>query len=116
MKRRLLFIFFLFCFPLAEYGQTYTWIQKATYGGAARHRAVGVSVGGRGYMGLGHINSVVDVQFADWWEYDPGTNSWAQKANFPPGKRYHAVAFAIDSFAYVGTGRDTTFNNRRDFW
>ena len=37
------------------------WIEKANFGGEARHRGVGFSVGGRGYMGLGHYNSIVDI-------------------------------------------------------
>lgn len=94
----------------------YMWTQKATFGGPARHRSVGVAIGNRGYMGLGHVNSTGDQQFRDWWEYDPGTNSWTQKADFGGGKRYHATGFAIGNKAYVGTGRDTTFNNRNDWW
>jgi N-acetylneuraminic acid mutarotase len=92
------------------------WFQKASLPGPARHRATGISIGGRGYIGLGHINAVVDVQYKDWWEYDPATNSWTQKADYAGGKRYHAAGFSIGNLGYVGTGRDTTFSNRRDFW
>src|SRR5687767_11341276 len=81
------------------------WIEKANFGGDARHRATAFSIGNRGYMGLGHVNSIVDILFNDFWEYDPGSNSWTQKANFGGGLRYHATAFTIGNFAYVGTGR-----------
>lgn len=115
MKKHLLIIIFALLLSPFTHAQ-YMWTQKATFGGPARHRAVGLTIGNRGYMGLGHINSTGDQQFKDWWEYDPGTNSWTQKADFGGGKRYHATGFAIGNKAYVGTGRDTTFNNRNDWW
>jgi N-acetylneuraminic acid mutarotase len=109
-----IFLLLSFC-PLLLHAQ-YVWTQKATFGGPGRHRAVGIAIGSRGYMGLGHINSTGDVQYKDWWEYDPGSNSWTQKADFGGGRRYHATGFAIGNKGYVGTGRDTTFNNRNDWW
>lgn len=81
------------------------WFEKSNYGGVARHRASSFAVGNKGYLGLGHINSGVDVEFEDWWEYDPASDSWTQKANYPEGKCYHATCFVIDNIAYVGTGR-----------
>lgn len=83
----------------------YAWTQMASVPASGRHRAVAVTVGNRGYAGLGHINAVSDILFNDWWEYDPGTNTWSQKANFI-SPRMHACAFAIGNYAYVGTGRD----------
>ncbi len=92
------------------------WIEKANFGGEARHRGVGFSVGGRGYMGLGHYNSIVDILFEDIWEYDPGSNTWTQKANFMGGKVIQAVAFTIGDIAYVGTGRNPGFVEQKDFY
>ena len=116
MKKVLLLLAFVCIFPFQEFAQNLGWLQKATFGGDARHRSTAVSIGNRGYMGLGHVNSVVDVLYKDWWEYDPATNTWTQKADYPPGKRFYAAGFSVDSYAYVGTGRDTTFNNTTDFW
>lgn len=98
-------------------GQTQLgWIQKAGFPGPARHRATGESVGNRGYMGLGHVNSVVDVLFDDWYEYDPGSDTWTQKASYPGGPRFHAASFVINGIIYVGTGRDVTAALHQDFW
>ncbi|GAB4133688.1 MAG: kelch repeat-containing protein [Bacteroidia bacterium] len=95
----------------------YAWVQKAKFGGVARHRASGASCGNRGYMGLGHYNSVApDVLFQDWWEYDPGTDTWTQKANFGGGLRYHCAAFTIGNFIYIGTGRAPNSVLMNDFW
>lgn len=114
--------FFVTCFcgmffSLAVLAQSnLTWIQKAGFPGPARHRSTGASAGNRGYMGLGHVNSVFDVLFDDWFEYDPGTDSWMQKANFPAGPRYHATSFTIGNKIYVGTGRDINAVLHNDFY
>jgi N-acetylneuraminic acid mutarotase len=85
----------------------YAWHQLTSIPAVGRHRACGCAIGNRGYIGLGHIsNWNNNMNFADWWEYDPGTDSWMQKANYPVGGRYHAIAFSIGNFAYVGTGSD----------
>jgi N-acetylneuraminic acid mutarotase len=92
------------------------WIEKANFGGDARHRATAFAIGSRGYIGLGHVNSIVDILYQDFWEYDPGSNSWTQKANFGGGLRYHAAGFAIGNYAYVGTGRQSGGGYTTDFW
>jgi N-acetylneuraminic acid mutarotase len=83
------------------------WFELPNFMGDARHRATSFSVGNKGYMGLGHINSVVDILYDDIWEFDPASNAWSQKASFPLGPAYHSTAFVIGEKAYVGTGRIT---------
>lgn len=104
----------LSCCVLAQ--TQYGWIEKANFAGPARHRASSAAVGNRGYMGLGHINSVFDVLFDDWFEYDPGTDSWTQKANYPGGPRMHPATFVVGNKVYVGTGRDISGGLHQDFW
>lgn len=94
----------------------YAWTQKASVPASGRHRGVAVSIGSRGYAGLGHINAVADILYDDWWEYDPGTNTWTQKANFLPGPRMHACAFSIGNYGYVGTGRDNAYVEQNDLY
>lgn len=81
------------------------WFEKSSFGGEARHRATAFSIGNEGYIGLGHINSAVDVEYEDFWKYDPASDSWSQIANLPQGRCYHAAAFVIGNKAYVGSGR-----------
>jgi N-acetylneuraminic acid mutarotase len=83
------------------------WFELPNFMGDARHRATSFSIGNKGYMGLGHINSVVDISYDDIWEFDPASNVWTQKASFPLGPIYHATAFVINGKAYLGTGRVT---------
>lgn len=94
----------------------YGWIQKSSLPAPGRHRATALSCGNRGYLGLGHVNSVVDVLYQDWWEYDPGSDTWSQKANYAGGLRYHATGFTIGNYMYVGTGRDPSAALHQDFW
>ncbi|MDQ3109376.1 MAG: T9SS type A sorting domain-containing protein [Bacteroidota bacterium] len=112
--------FTLFCaifFSVAVFAQNnFTWIQKAGFPGPARHRATAAAVGNRGYMGLGHVNSVFDILYDDWFEYDPGSDSWTQKANYPGGPRYHAACFTTGNKIYVGTGRNVNANLVNDFY
>ena len=40
------------------------WVKKENLGGVARHRATGVSIGQKGYIGLGHVNGTgVNLHF-----------------------------------------------------
>ena len=93
-----------FFFSLASQLFAGDWIQKATFGGVGRHRAVGCGTDYRGYMGLGHINgSGIDISYKDWWEYDPATDSWTQKANYPIAN-HGAVSFVVNNMPCVGGG------------
>jgi N-acetylneuraminic acid mutarotase len=85
--------------------QAQPWFEKSNFGGTARHRASSFSIGNFGYIGLGHINSGVDVEYEDFWKYDPSSDTWTQIANYPNGKCYHATSFVIGNLAYVGGGR-----------
>lgn len=96
-----------------SFGQS--WTQKSNFNGYPRHRATAFSIGNKGYLGLGHINSVVDVLFDDYWEYDPALNSWTQKANYPY-LVFHATGFVIGNKAYVGTGRKQDNSYTTDFF
>jgi len=101
---------------------TDTWTSKAQVPSALydRTNATGFAVNGKGYM-LGGINSS-GVCMADVWEYSPATDTWAQKADFPGGKRGSASCFVIGSKAYVGGGYDTiditgfSLTPKNDLW
>lgn len=106
MKSRLLVLSLLLLLTTDLLAQNqYVWTQRATIPAVGRHRASGCAVHNRGYIGLGHINNMTgEVIYDDWWEYDPATDSWTQRASFPMGPRYHAVAFGLGNYAYAGTG------------
>src|SRR6476646_5976125 len=112
----LLFVSILmFCFTSKSKN---IWEKRESVGGYKRERAVGFSIGSRGYVGLGQ--DTLNQMLNDLWEFDPGTNTWSQKANFPGQARRDAAAFAIGTKAYVGTGMsnaDAAFGTPlSDFW
>jgi N-acetylneuraminic acid mutarotase len=81
-----------------------SWNQKADFGGIGRHRACGTAIYNKGYIGLGHVNGTgLDISYKDWWEYDPASNSWTQKADYPIAN-HGAVAFSVGKKGYVGGG------------
>jgi N-acetylneuraminic acid mutarotase len=100
--------------PAPDY--SYAWTQKESCPATGRHRGIAISIGNRGYAGLGHVNAITDILYKDWWEYDPGTNSWTQKADFAPGLRMHPTGFSIGNYGYVGTGRDGSGVQQADFY
>ena len=111
--RLTLFYFTLISFVVSASG----WIQRADFGGEARHRTSAVALGNSVYFGLGHYNGAgPNILFDDWWEYDPATNAWTQKADFLGGPTYHASSFTIDNIAYVGTGRIPSTSLVKDFY
>ena len=89
---------------------TDTWSQKADLPGSARRDAIAFSVNGKGYVGTGidNANALLGTKLKDLWEYDPSTNSWTQKADFPGSGGngiYFATAFAADNKGYVCGGK-----------
>ena len=95
--------------------------QKADFGGTARILAVGFAIGSKGYIGTG-IDAVNSNK--DFWEYDPTSNQWTQKADLGTAdstKRYDAFGMSIGSKGYIGGGLFDFVNNGNklmpnDFW
>lgn len=66
-------------------------------------------------MGLGHYNGTgSNIVKKDWWEYDPASNAWTQKTNYPNNGDYAVVAFTIDDVCYVGTGQASSAFHKYD--
>lgn len=93
---------------------TNAWSQKANFGGTARSGAVGFTICSKGYIAVGAsgIGPSYSPYHLDIWQYDPASNSWVQKANFPGQIRWGAAAFSINCRGYVGTG----YPDINDFW
>jgi hypothetical protein len=97
-----------------------TWTAMTAFGGLARKEAVGFGfTTGKGYVGTGTNGT---TYYSDFWEYNSTTGLWTQMADFgattPTGaglKRTAAVAFAIGTKGYVGTGYDGT-TYYKDLW
>ncbi|PZF72675.1 Kelch repeat-containing protein [Taibaiella soli] len=102
-----------------QYDQaTNSWTQKASFPGDPRTDAVGFSIGNKGYIGTGtypfsgNYNGLTN----DFWEYNPATDAWTQKANFGGGLRANAIGFASNGRGYVGLGSPDYGLTALDFW
>lgn len=121
MKRYLLLL--LCCNNLLLKAQPGFWEQKSSLGWNAiveptsRYASVAFTIGNKGYIGTG--TSSFSTQ--DLWEYDPGTDSWTQKANLGGSDRENAVGFVIGDKGYIGLGdrpgpRPLTGTVLNDLW
>lgn len=85
-----------------------------------RYGSVGFSIGTKGYIGTGY-GYVYNANLSkDFWEYNPTTDSWTQKADFGGTARYFAVGFSIGTKGYIGTGGSYKYPSGgsflQDFW
>ena len=90
------------------------WTKKADFAGGERYGAVGFSIDNRGYMGTGLTDPSTNTYLNDFWEYNPVSNTWSQKADFPGEGRQAAVGFSIGNKGYIGTGSGSPY--LQDFW
>ena len=94
-----------------------SWSSRADFIGPARHSAVGFSVSGKGYVGLGYGGEGGSLEaLKDFYRYDPAANSWTKIADFPGEARWGAVAFSLGTYAYVGLGTRSTDKTYSDFY
>jgi N-acetylneuraminic acid mutarotase len=88
------------------------WTQVANFIGSPRSNAVGFTIGSTGYIGSGLANDGY-TPLADFYAYNPAANSWSQIATLQDTSktypRFDAVAFGLDSVAYVLTGTDNQY-------
>ena len=92
------------------------WKPKADFPGIARVKAMAAVVNGKAYVGLGFDISLGvynnDACLKDFWMYDPITNSWTQKANFPSNFTDACGYSVYNNTIYVTSGMNGAgFNN-----
>jgi hypothetical protein len=79
-----------------------------------RHGSVAFVIGNCAYVGLGYVTDYTNHTtgferqkewLKDFYKFDVTTGQWSQLPDFPGRGRRDAVAFSIDGYGYVGTGR-----------
>ena len=74
------------------------------------------SVNGKGYF-FGGYSVATNSYTKNLWEYNPLSNGWILKADFPGEARRFAICMIINNKAYVGLGDNGTFSaGFSDFW
>jgi N-acetylneuraminic acid mutarotase len=87
-----------------------TWVQKADLPGSVRREAIAFTIDDFGYVGTGIDSNEATLgnSLKDFWQYNPTTNTWLQKADFPgySGQGiYFATGFSIDGKGYLCGGK-----------
>ena len=109
MRRVLLYSIGLVLFLISDnLHAQYEWRLRACLPGPGRRNIAAFSVGNKGYV-VGGFEDGPNTDFAEVWEYDPLTNVWTQKNNFP-GSRNGISGFVINDTAYYGLGFNTPSN------
>jgi N-acetylneuraminic acid mutarotase len=103
MKKAILTCYFSILI-LSGYAQL-SWLKLPDYPGAGRLGVASMSLNGKGYMGLGFDGA--GVGRSEWYEYNPATNAWTQKASLPATGRWSPAVFTIGNLGYVCTGAIT---------
>jgi|GEM_PF-765294 len=101
-----------------------SWTQKTLLPGQPRGWAIGASIGGKGYVGLGS-NSSQNLSYSDFYEFDPANNTWTLKASygltlgdamsFIIGQEMY-VCGGIDFSNYSGSSTLKKYNPATDTW
>jgi N-acetylneuraminic acid mutarotase len=91
---------------------TDTWTRKADVPEVGRTNAIGMSIGSKGYIGMGFY--YYDTRRNDLWEYDPALDTWTRKADMPASPRFSPTAFSIGARGYICGG--WYFQPLNDLW
>lgn len=104
----------LFCLIAGAVSAQSTWTLKTPPPApfTARNACAGFAIGSKGYFGLGGDSK---GETADFYEYNPASDTWTKKANFGGKKRQAVVSFSIGNKGYVGLG-DSSGVATKDFW
>jgi len=86
-----------------------SWNQASIYSSGATDVPFGFSIGTKGYVGGGRTSTTIFK--SDFWEFDPVTNVWMQKASYPGGEKCSQASFVINDKAYVGLGFDLAYHD-----
>lgn len=98
---------------------TDTWTQKADFPANLRSGQVAFSLNNKGYVGAGsYTGGGFPVFFQDFWQYDPATDTWTQKTDFPSLPRTGSAGDIANSVGYLGAGHTKVPNIGvfQDFW
>lgn len=83
-----------------------TWERKTDFPGEARIMTGYFSINNKGYIVGGRENSYYNNESSnEVWEYDPNSDTWTQKNNYPEGGVEIPQCQAIDGKVYIGYGR-----------
>lgn len=99
----------------AEFQWGILWNEKKPFPGPFLGRYVSFAIGKKGYVLV--ESSGRGARTKDFYEYDPQTDSWTKKADFPGRDRFNGIAFSVDGKGYYGAGQaKDAVAGLRDIW
>ncbi|MCK8496065.1 hypothetical protein M0L20_29635 [Spirosoma sp. RP8] len=103
---------------IRRYKENEYWKQITDFPGSPKDGSTPatMTLNGKAYIGLGSLLDFSGVRYDDFWEYDPSTNKWTKKANFPGGNRNKMASFSIGGKGYVGMGSPDYGTIDKGFW
>jgi hypothetical protein len=99
----------------AQFQDGIIWNIKKPFPGDFLGRYVSFSIGTKGYVLVESSGRAARTK--DFYEYDPDTDSWTKKADFPGNDRVNGIAFSVDGKGYYGAGEaKDVIEGLRDLW
>lgn len=100
---------------------TNSWTQKANLPGSVRRNAIAFAIEKIGYVGTGMDSAIATngQTLSDFWAYNPATNQWVQKTDFPGSNAngiYFATAFTTDNKGYICGGKKGPNDYSDELW
>jgi N-acetylneuraminic acid mutarotase len=100
---------------------TDSWLKKSNFPGTGRVKAIAAVVNGNAYVGLGYCREiggfpVAAAYLSDFWMYDPITDKWTRKADFPSKYTNGCTSFVYNNEIYVSFGFNGAGGSPREFW
>ena len=102
------------------------WTQKPSLPANERHHPFYFGIGDYAYVGFGHGSvfgpgskpSAGSYIYNDFYRYDPSTDSWSQRSNFPSAARVAGTQLSYGDKGYVlsGDGDDHGPLDSGEFW
>jgi len=83
-----------------------TWTQLASPPVNFRDGSFIFAIGPYIYVGGGRYQCAGGGPYNSFYRYDPATNTWTQRANFPEPRLYNGVGASDGTYGYVAGGRD----------
>src|SRR5688572_7524367 len=93
-----------------------TWTRKADCG-VDIDAGIVMVINDKAYVGFGRSRNVACCGFhKQIWEYDPATNIWTPKADFPGQGRWGPFGVGVNGKGYMGTGTIDNGAPLYDWW
>lgn len=96
-----------------------SWVKLQDFPGHERYLAVSFVINGKAYVGTGNYRYsrwTTATYLNDFWEYDPVTDHWTERARVPEQGRASAMGLAVRDKGYIGFGFYYYDTRKNDWW